>query len=86
MSNKWPIHDAEWSFDELLDAAIHEGPQILTRHGVDAAVVIEVQHWRRLKRKAAADLKELLLASEARTEHLAPPRRKRRRRESVALD
>ncbi len=86
MSNKWPIDDAESRFDELLDAALVEGPQIVTTHGVETAVVVEVEQWRRLERKAAPDLKELLLAPEARADNLTPSRRKRRRRKSLDLD
>ena len=86
MSNKWPVHDAKARFDELLDAAIAKGPQFVTRHGVETAAVIEVEQWRRLQKTARPNLKELLLAPEARTENLTPPRQRHRNRKSLGVD
>ena len=86
MSNKWSTHDAKSRFDELLDAALAEGPQIVTKRGVEVVVVVPVEEWRRLNRFAWPDLKELLLAPEARTETLSPPRRRYRHRRPVSAD
>ena len=85
MSNKWPVHDAKSRFDELLDAAVDQGPQIVTRRGVETAVVIEVEQWRRLEKTARPNLKELFLAPEARTANLTPPRRPCRHRKTVTV-
>ena len=80
MSTKWPVQDAKSRFSELLDTAIAEGPQIVTKRGVETAVLLPIEQWRRLERLTRPNLKELLLASEARTEELTPPRRHHRRR------
>ena len=80
MSMKWPVQDAKSRFSELLDTAIAEGPQIVTKRGVETAVLLPIEQWRRLERLTRPDLKELLLASEARTEDLTPSRRQHRRR------
>ena len=80
MSMKWPVQDAKSRFSELLDTAIAEGPQIVTKRGVETAVLLPIEQWRRLERLTRPDLKELLLASEARTEELTLPRRQHRRR------
>ena len=80
MSRKWPVQDAEIRFSELLDAALAEGPQIVTKRGVETAVLLPIEQWRRMEPMARPNLKELLLASEARTDNLTPPRRQRRRR------
>ena len=80
MSTKWPVQDAKSRFSELLDTAIAEGPQIVTKRGVETAVLLPIEQWRRLERLTRPDLKELLLASEARTEDLTPSRRQHRRR------
>ncbi len=80
MSMKWPVQDAKSRFSELLDTAIAEGPQIVTKRGVETAVLLPIEQWRRLERLTRPDLKELLLASEARTEELTPSRRQHRRR------
>ena len=86
MSNKWAVQDAKAKFSELLDTTLAEGPQIVTKRGVETAVIIPIEHWRRLERMTRPNLKELLLAPEARTENLTPPRRRHRRRVPVAVD
>ena len=85
MSRKWPVQDAKSRFSELLDTAITEGPQIVTKRGVETAVLLPIEQWRRLQRMTKPDLKELLLAPEARTEELTPPRRRHRRRTPSAV-
>ena len=80
MNKKWPVEDARSRFCDLLNTALAEGPQIVTRHGVETAVLLSIEHWRLLETKTRPDLKELLLASEARTEDLTPPRRQYRHR------
>ena len=74
MSRKWPVQDAKARFSELLDATIAEGPQIVTKRGVETAVLLPIEQWRRLERMTRPDLKELLLTPDARTEELTPPR------------
>ena len=86
MSGRWPVQDAKARFSELLDTTLAEGPQIVTRRGVEAAVLLPIDQWRRLERMSRPDLKELLLAAEARTEDLTPPRRRHRRRTPPALE
>ena len=80
MSRSWPVQDAKSRFSEFLNTALAEGPQIVTRRGVAAAVLLPIEQWRRMERMTRPDLKELLLTSEATTENLAPPRRHRRHR------
>ena len=58
---------------------------VVTKRGVEAAVLVPIDQWRRLERIAGSDLKELLLAPEARTEALTPPREKHRHRVSPAF-
>ena len=74
MSRKWAVQDAKSRFSELLDTTLAEGPQIVTKRGVETAVLVPIEQWRKLERMTRLDLKESLLASEARTEDLAPPR------------
>ena len=81
----WPVQDAKARFSEFLDSCLSEGPQMVTRRGAEAAVLIPVQEWRRLQAAARPSLKALLLADEARTEELVPVRGKARRRAPVDL-
>jgi len=76
----WPVQDAKARFSELLETCLREGPQIVTRRGAEAAVLVPVDDWRRLQRSARPTLKELLLADEPRAELQLPPRGRRRRR------
>ena len=86
MIKKWPVQDAKSRFSEFLDTTLAEGPQIVTRRGTETAVLVPIKQWRRLERMTRPDLKELLLASEARTEDLTPPRRRHRRRTPPVVD
>ena len=86
MSKKWPVQDAKSRFSEFLDTALAEGPQIVTRRGVETAVLLPIKQWRRLEMLTRPDLKDLLLASEARTEDLTPPRHQHRRRPPLVME
>ena len=82
---RWPVQDAKARFSELLEASLNEGPQIVTRRGVEAAVLVPIEEWRRLQ-SARPTLKELLLAETPRAEIPVPPRRRWRRRTPAALE
>ena len=86
MTRKWPVQDAKSKFSEFLDTALSEGPQIVTKRGVETAVLVPIEHWRRLENMTKPNLKELLLAPEARTEQLTPPRRQHRRRAPLVME
>ena len=77
MSKTWQVQDARARFSEFLETSLAEGPQIVTKRGVAAAVLVPIDQWRRLEQMTRPDLKELLLAPEARTDALTPPREKR---------
>lgn len=70
----WPVQDAKARFSEFLDACLLEGPQMVTRRGAEAAVLIPVDEWRRLQSAARPSLKQLLLSDEARTDLELPAR------------
>jgi antitoxin Phd len=83
---RWPVQDAKARFSELLEASLREGPQIVTRRGVEAAVLVPVDQWRQLEQAARPKLKDLLLAESPRAEVLVPPRRGWRRRTPAAIE
>jgi antitoxin Phd len=76
----WPVQDAKARFSEFLDACIAEGPQMVTKRGAEAAVLVPVEDWRRLQAAARPSLKELLLSDSARGDLLLPARGHARRR------
>ena len=86
MGKVWQVQEAKARFSELLETSLAEGPQIVTKRGVETAVLVPIDQWRRLERMTRPTLKELLLAPEPRTESLTPPRRQLRRRAAPQFD
>ena len=80
----WHAHEAKARFGAFLEASVREGPQVVMRRGVETAVLVPIEQWRRVRPRP--DLKELLLAPEARTENFAPPRTELRMRPPPTLD
>ena len=83
---RWQVQEAKAKFSEMLEASLVEGPQIVTKRGVETAVLLPMDQWKRLQAKAKPSLKDLLLASDARTESLVPPRMAHRRRAPEAFE
>ena len=81
----WPVQDAKARFSEMLVACEREGPQLVTKRGAEAAVLVPYEDWRRLNARAPRDLKALLLADAARCEDLVPPRGRGRHRPAPEL-
>jgi prevent-host-death family protein len=44
----WQVQAAKQKFSELLRKAHSDGPQFVTRHGEEVAVVIDIEEFRRL--------------------------------------
>ena len=84
----WPVQDAKARFSELLEKSLKDGPQIVTKRGIETAVLVPIDEWRKLQQRARPTLKELLLAPEPRFEEGLPhPRRGRlRRRKPVVFE
>jgi prevent-host-death family protein len=63
MSKIWQLQYAKNQFSELVQRAIQEGPQLVTKFGKPAVYVISARMFKRLKPKRGTSLKELLLHS-----------------------
>jgi antitoxin Phd len=81
----WAIQDAKARFSELLETCLREGPQLVTKRGADAAVLVPVEDWRRLQRSARPTLKELLMQDRTRGDLDLPARGRQGRRRPVEL-
>jgi len=81
----WAVQDAKARFSELLETCLKEGPQLVTKRGADAAVLVPVEDWRRLQQSARPSLKDLLLADSPRFDLPIPSRRRLRRRPPQSL-
>ncbi|MFZ1568575.1 MAG: type II toxin-antitoxin system Phd/YefM family antitoxin [Thiolinea sp.] len=82
----WPVQDAKARFSEFLDACISEGPQMVTKRGAEAAVLVPVDVWKRLQNAARPSLKQLLLSDIGRTDLIVPVRGGARRRRIEPLE
>ena len=86
MGGAWQVQEAKARFSEFLETSLTEGPQVVTKRGVETAVLVSIEQWRRLERRTKRDIKALLLAPEARTEMLTPPRSQHQRRSAPRFD
>jgi prevent-host-death family protein len=71
----WQVYDAKARFSKLLQVTLKEGPQVVTRRGVEAVVLVPIDEWKRLKAGARPSLKDILLdPGGPRFEDIVPPR------------
>lgn len=83
--HSWPVQDAKARFSEFLEACMSEGPQMVTKRGAEAAVLVPVEEWRRLQAAARPSLRQLLLTDTGRAELVVPVRGAARRRKVPSL-
>ena len=82
----WPVQDAKARFSELLEACVAQGPQMVTKRGAEAAVLVPVAQWRRMQSVAGPSLKALLMSDEGRGELVLPERGLDQHRPAVAWE
>lgn len=81
----WAVQDAKARFSELLETCLREGPQLVTKRGADAAVLVPVDDWRRLQAASRPRFKDLLLSDHARGDLNIPRRGGLSRRKPAAI-
>jgi prevent-host-death family protein len=59
---RWQLQEAKQRFSELVRHARAEGPQVVTKHGEEVAVVVSIEEYRRLTDKLPS-FKQFLLAA-----------------------
>ncbi|MBP7866295.1 MAG: type II toxin-antitoxin system prevent-host-death family antitoxin [Acidobacteria bacterium] len=52
MPQTWSLQEAKNRFSEVVNRALDDGTQVVTRHGRETAVVISIEDYQRLKRPA----------------------------------
>ncbi len=82
----WQVQDAKARFSEFLDASIKKGPQVVTRRGIETAVLVPIEEWNRLQKAARPTLKDVLLAPEPRFDDIIGKRRVWRSRPTVEFE
>jgi prevent-host-death family protein len=78
-SQIWTVAQAKAKFSEIIDRALSEGPQTITRNGRTAAVIVGADEWQR-KTKRVGTLSEFFANSPLREGGLKLPRRTRARK------
>jgi antitoxin Phd len=92
LENSWRVEDAAARLHELLDATTKRGPQVVTRFGEEAAVVVSMEEWRRIQAllhpppPLRPSLKDLLLSDVGRGDLNIPPRGRCISRRPVEFD
>jgi prevent-host-death family protein len=61
-SQSWTVAEAKAKFSEIIERAMSDGPQTITRNGREAAVVVGVEEWQR-KTKRVGNLAEFFAES-----------------------
>jgi prevent-host-death family protein len=57
----WQLQEAKQRFSEVVRQAVDDGPQVVTRHGEEVAVVVGIDDFRRMSGERA-DLRDHLLS------------------------
>lgn len=57
----WQLQEAKQKFSRLVQRALDEGPQVVTRRGEEVVVVLSAEEFRRLT-GSAPDFKEFLVS------------------------
>lgn len=76
----WSVASAKARFAEVIEQARTRGPQTITRHGRNAAVVVSIEEWER-RTARRGNLAEFLAASPLRGSGLSVERRTDRLRD-----
>jgi prevent-host-death family protein len=48
MGKVWQLQEAKNRFSEVVESALHSGPQTVTRHGKEAVVVVSAETYKKL--------------------------------------
>ena len=59
---RWQLQEAKQRFSELVRHARADGPQVVTKHGEEVAVVVSIEEYRRLTDELPS-FKQFLLAA-----------------------
>ena len=74
---EWPLAEAKAKFSELVDTVEKNGPQLVTRRGKAAVVVVPADQWgQKTEPGKYRNIKEWLLAPEARFDDFVIPDRR----------
>ncbi|NJL80511.1 MAG: type II toxin-antitoxin system Phd/YefM family antitoxin [Richelia sp. RM2_1_2] len=67
MEQQWQLQEAKNKLSEVIDKAIHEGAQVITRRGIEVAIVLSYAEYRQMvasKKKISEFFRESPLAED----------------------
>jgi antitoxin Phd len=73
----WKLQDAKARFSEVVDRALHDGPQVVTRHGENAVVIVAYRDF--VGADPPQDFKDFLMSIPRVGLEIKPSRRRARR-------
>lgn len=47
----WQLQEAKNKLSEVIDEALQSGPQVITRHGKDTAVLVSIEQYHKMRAK-----------------------------------
>ena len=62
-AGQWQLQEAKQRFSELIRAVQTDGPQFVTKHGQQVAVVLDIVDYRRMTGVELVDFKDFLAAA-----------------------
>jgi antitoxin Phd len=74
--DSWKLQDAKARFSEVVERALHDGPQIVTRHGENAVMIVAYRDF--IGAEPAQDFKDFLMSTPRLGLEIKPLRRRPR--------
>jgi antitoxin Phd len=88
-----PVFDINTQLSDLVEATLKEGPKVVSKDGVETAVLVSIEDWKRLNPGEASvptpprrSLKDILLDPNGPHDIYIPPRGRYRRRKPIELE
>jgi len=84
MARVWQLQEAKNKLSEVVEEALHHGPQVISRRGAEVAVVLSFEEYLTLK-KSQTNLAQFFLESPLRGSNLDLKRDKRPAGRDISL-
>ena len=59
---QWPLAEAKQKLSEIIERAVIGKPQFISKRGIETAVVLSAEHYRKLSAEEINDFKTCLLS------------------------
>lgn len=88
-----PAFDITSPLSDLVETTLKEGPQVVTKDGVETAILVSIEEWKRLRSGNTSNttdprknLKDVLLDPNGPHDIYIPPRRRIKRRPPIKFE